>query len=125
MKQVLAAVALVVALAGCGAEEPIADVPIADAPTARPTAAADDDGEGGGACDEAFAGAATASATQDTQEKLHPAFTVCADFEEWQETSERHPDTLDGVDPETYARNQCQYVPELAGTPVCESLPAG
>jgi hypothetical protein len=75
------------------------------------------------ACEQAWQTASEVPNTQDTHEDLHPAFSACTSFDEWRVASEQFPTVLDGVDPATYARNQCQYTQELAATPVCTSLP--
>lgn len=105
MKQVAAAAVLALALTGCGGGGDEAST------------------SAGGDCDEAFQTASEVSDFQDTQEDLHPAFSACADYEEWAAASERYPTVLDGADPRTYASNQCQFTPALASTPVCTTLP--
>lgn len=74
------------------------------------------------ACEVAFADAAEVDEAQDAQSDLWPAFEECADLAEFTAASQEHPSVLDGVDPEIYATNQCEYEPEVAGTPVCASL---
>jgi hypothetical protein len=74
------------------------------------------------ACEEAFRQAAEVGDMQDTHEDLWPAFQSCSDLQEFTAASEKHPDTLDGADPETYAQNQCQYEPELEGSALCDAL---
>jgi hypothetical protein len=74
------------------------------------------------ACEDAFAEAAQVDEMQDAHSDLWPAFEACGSVEEFAAASDAHPDALDGVDPQTYAENQCASEPEVEGTPVCESV---
>lgn len=60
-------------------------------------------------CEQAFADAAAVSDFQDTVEDLDPAVRSCESLEEWVAASEAYPAALDGVDPETFLRNRCQF----------------
>jgi hypothetical protein len=111
MKRTFAALALFALLAACGGEDPTQrTVDQADAPETT-------------ACERAWEAASKVPDGQDTHEDLHPAFTACSSFDEWRNASREYPSVLDGIDPETYARNQCEYTPELGQTLVCGSLP--
>jgi hypothetical protein len=109
MKRIAATFTLLTALTACGGE-PAQDNAGQEAPEAT-------------ACEQAWQAASEVPDTQDTHEDLHPAFTACSSFSEWRSASREYPSVLDGVDPETYARNQCEYTPELGQTLVCGSLP--
>ena len=77
----------------------------------------------GGACDEAWQAAAEVAHLAGQQKVLHPAFSACADFEQFRETNARYPGVLDGKDPATYVDDQCHYLSVLEQTPVCRTLP--
>lgn len=90
------------------------------------TAAYDEIEEGGTSeatpCLDAFEDAAEVPDTQDTLADLWPAVDACETLEDFTAASEEHPDALDGADPETYVRNQCEYEPEVADSALCQSL---
>lgn len=74
----------------------------------------------GTACDDAFREAASISDMQDRVEDLDPALRACSSIEEWVAAAERHPRALDGVDPETWLRNRCQF--GGPDTPLCRQI---
>ncbi len=77
----------------------------------------------GKACDDAFRKAASISDMQDTVEDLDPALRACSSIEEWVVAAKRHPRALDGVDPETWLRNRCEF--GGPDTPLCRQVLAG
>jgi hypothetical protein len=74
-------------------------------------------------CMNAMRTAASVSDMQDTVSDLYPALEACGTVEAFTAASEEHPDALDGVDPETFARNACRSAPQAArDAPLCISL---
>lgn len=126
----MVAVAALVLLAGCGGatEEPALEAQTsavqddsgqASPPAQQAPSAAPEETQGTSACQMAFADAAAVDPLQDSHADLWPAFDACADLAEFSAASQMHPDALDGVDPETYATEQCAAEPELQDSPVC------
>lgn len=72
-------------------------------------------------CDEAFSSAAEVSDLQDTHADMWPAFVACGSLEEFESSSSRVPDALDGADPALYVENQCRYEPTLEGSTLCDA----
>lgn len=60
-------------------------------------------------CRAAFKSAAEISSLNDTVEDLDAAVNLCGSLDEWTSASEAYPAALDGVDPETFLRNRCQF----------------
>jgi hypothetical protein len=74
-------------------------------------------------CVADIADAAAVNEFQDTLEDVWPAFESCPTLEDLTGAVEEvGGDRFEGVDPETYVRNGCEFTPELADTPLCRSL---
>ncbi|PZR51872.1 hypothetical protein DNL40_14775 [Xylanimonas oleitrophica] len=75
-------------------------------------------------CVKAFEDATKLEGVSDTHEALFPVFDACTTLDEFAAVAADHPDLLAYVDPETYARNGCQYRPEVADSTLCASAAA-
>jgi hypothetical protein len=82
-----------------------------------------DSSSAGGECDEAWQVADEVAHLSGQAKVLHPAFSACTSFDEFQSASTRYPGVLDGVDPARYVDNQCHFRTLLMETPVCRTLP--
>lgn len=78
-------------------------------PTSEPSEPAEPSVEVGSECNSAFRRAASISDFQDTVEDLDPAIHACTSVDEWKAAARRHPKALDGVDPEVFLRNRCDF----------------
>lgn len=72
------------------------------------------------ACEAAFRNAAAVDDMHDTVEDLDPAIRACRTVAEWSAASARYPGALDGVPPEVFLRNRCDF----GGfqTPICDEI---
>ena len=91
-KLLLFLVALIVLLAACGG-------------------GTSDDTEELTACEAAFQKAAEVSDMEDTVDDLNQAFIDCQTEEEFIAASAKFPGALDGVDPDTFMDNRCEFGP--------------
>ena len=71
-------------------------------------------------CDAAFRNAAAIDDMHDTVEDLDPAIKACRTVAEWSAASARHPKALDGVPPEVFLRNRCDF--GGLQTPLCAEI---
>ena len=82
------------------------------------------DGDGGDAqgCREVVADAAQAADVAEREKRLQPAFDACDNLAEFLTAVAQSPKALEDVDVRAWAREQCDSVEELKGTPLCESI---
>lgn len=114
-------VAAGLAIAGCGADEPVEPEERPSVTFASPVASGQV--EEGSPCEAAVQEAARAGIDPETQDPLWPAFEACESIEEFSAAVEDHPGVIpDDVDPQTYAEEQCGAATEVEGSAVCESL---